>query len=149
MWLLFAFLSPAFYAIAEVFDNFLVNKEFKHPLTLVFYSSLFNLIFIPALFLIQRPELPPLGTLPIFIMLGLVGVGYLFPYYKGLKIEDTSIVVSFFAIGRIFVPVLAYLFVGEILNLQQYAGIFLIIISSINCNCIIIYVQRRHVRRIG
>ncbi|MEK7612110.1 MAG: DMT family transporter [Patescibacteria group bacterium] len=131
MWLLFAFLSPAFYAIAEIFDNFLVNKEFKHPLTLVFYTFLFNILFIPVLFIFSPPTLPPLHTLPIFIILGLVGIGYMYPYYKGLRADDTSVAISFFAIGRIFVPVLAFLIVGEILDFQQYAGIALIIISVV------------------
>lgn len=131
MWLLYALLAPAFYAIAEVFDNFLVNKEFKHPMTLVFYSYLFNLIFIPALFIVSPPSLPPLHTLPIFFVLGLVGVGYLYPYYRGLKSDDTSVVISFFAIGRIFVPVLAFLIVGEVLDIQQYVGIGCIIISVV------------------
>lgn len=131
MWLLFAFLAPAFYAVAEILDNFLANKEFKHPLTLAFYTSLFNLIFVPLLFAFQPPTLPPLSTLPIFLLLGIAGVGYLYPYYQGLKDDDTSVVVSFFAIGRIFVPVLAFLIVGEVLDLQQYAGILLIIVSVV------------------
>ena len=53
MWLLFAFLSPAFYAIAEIFDEFLVTKEFKHPFTVVFYTSLFNLIFVHLIYLLS------------------------------------------------------------------------------------------------
>lgn len=129
MWLLYAFLSPAFYAIAEIFDNFLVNKEFRHPMTLAFYSSLFNVLFVPFLFYFSPPTLPPLSTLPLFIGLGLVAVGYLYPYYLGLRSDDTSIAVSFFAVGRIFVPVLAFFIVGEVLDFQQYVGIGLIVIS--------------------
>ncbi len=132
MWLLFAFLAPALYAIAEVFDNFLVNKEFKHPFTLVFYTSLFNLIFVPMLFFFEPPVLPPLSTFPIFLLLGFVNIGYLYPYYTGLKSDDTSIVIAFFAIGRIFIPVLAFLIVGEVLDFRQYAGIALIIVSVVS-----------------
>lgn len=131
MWFLFAFLAPAFYAIAEILDNFLVNKEFKHPAALVFYVSLFNLIFIPVLFIFQPPAVPPFHTIPIFILLGLVNIGYLYPYYRGLKDDDTSVVISFFAIGRIFVPVLAFLVVGEVLKFWQYLGILLVIISVV------------------
>lgn len=131
MWLLYAFLSPAFYAVAEILDEFLVTKEFRRPLTVVFYTSLFNFIFIPLLFAFSPPEMPPLNTIPIFFVLGLVGVGYLYPYYQGLRSDDTSVAISFFAIGRIFVPVLAFLIVGEVLDLQQYFGIGLIIISVV------------------
>lgn len=131
MWLLFAFLAPAFYAVAEIFDEFLANKKFKHPLTLVFYSTLFNLIFVPILFFFSPPTFPPLSTIPIFILLALVDVGYLYPYYRGLKVDDTSVVISFFAIGRIFIPVLAFLIIGEVLDLQQYLGIGIIIVSVV------------------
>ncbi len=130
MWLIYAFLSPLFYAVAEIFDNFLVNHKFKrHPFILVFFTSLFNLIFVPLLFFFDRPEIPPISTLPIFILLGFASVGYLYPYYRGLQSDDTSIVISFFAIGRIFVPILAFLVVGEILNVIQYVGIALVILS--------------------
>lgn len=131
MWLLYAFLAPAFYAIAEILDEFLVNKKFNHLFTVVFYTSLFNLIFIPILFAFSPPTLPPLHTIPIFLALGLVGIGYLYPYYRGLQSDDTSVATSFFAIGRVFVPILAFLIVGEVLNFQQYVGIGLIIISVI------------------
>src|SRR3989344_583069 len=129
MWLLFAFLSSALYAVAETFDEFFVNKKFAHPFALVFYASLFNLVYIPLVSVFQRPELPAANTVPIFILLGLVNVGYLYPYYRGLQIDDTSTAISFFGVGRIFVPIFAFLIVGEILNLSQYLGILFIIVS--------------------
>src|SRR3989338_2331948 len=129
MWILFACISAAFYAVAEQFDSFFVNGKFKHPFTLLFYTSLFNLIFVPVLFIFQPPEVPPISTIPLFILLGLVGIGYLYPYYRGLQSDDTSVAISFFGVSRIFVPVLAFLAVGEVLDVQQYLGILLIILS--------------------
>ena len=131
MWLGFALISAALYGIAEILDNFFANKEFKHPLTLVFYSCLFNLVYVPLLILLMHPSLPPLSTLPIFILLGFVNVGYLYPYYKGLKDDDTSVAISFLAIERILVPVLAFLVIGEVLQPVQYAGILVIVMSVI------------------
>jgi drug/metabolite transporter (DMT)-like permease len=129
MWLTFAFISPALYAISEIFDNFLVNKKFKHPLVLIFFTSLFNLLYAPVLFYFKHPVLPPLSTLPIFALLGFVNIAYLYPYYKGLQSDDTSIAVSFLSIERIMVPILAFIIVGEVLKVSQYVGIFLIVIS--------------------
>ncbi|MDB5194249.1 MAG: hypothetical protein JWN50_263 [Parcubacteria group bacterium] len=129
MWLFFAFIAPAFYAVAETLDNFLSNKAFRHPLTLTFYASLFNLVFMPVLFFLNPPVIPPLRTLPIFLALGFVGFGYLIPYYKALKTDDTSVAIAFLAIERIFVPVLAFLIVGEMLAVRQYIGIALIVVS--------------------
>ena len=129
MWFFVALLSSAFYAVAEAMDNFFANKEFKHPMTLVFFASIFNIFYIPILVFTQHPELPPLHTLPIFILLGFVNVGYLYPYYKGLKEDDTSVAIAFLAIERIMVPILAFFIVGEILYTEQYLGILLIVIA--------------------
>jgi drug/metabolite transporter (DMT)-like permease len=131
MWLIYSFLAPAFFSAAEIIDNFFSNRKFKHPFALVFYSSLFNLIYVPILFIFQRPTIPPLATLPIFICLGFVGFGYLYPYYKALKYDDTSVAISFLAIERLLVPVLAFFIVGEVLAPIQYLGIFLIIASVV------------------
>lgn len=129
MWFFVALLSSGLYAVAEAMDNFFVNKEFKHPLTLVFFTSWFNIFYLPVLIFFQHPEFPPLHTIPIFILLGFVNVGYLYPYYKGLREDDTSVAISFLAIERIMVPILAFFIVGEILNPTQYMGIFIIIIA--------------------
>lgn len=129
MWFFVALLSSALYAVAEAMDNFFVNKEFKHPMVLVFFASIFNIFYIPILIFTQHPELPPLHTLPIFLLLGFVNVGYLYPYYKGLREDDTSIAIAFLAVERIMVPVLAFFIVGELLYTQQYLGILLIAIA--------------------
>lgn len=131
MWLLYAFIAPAFYGVAEVLDNFLSNKIFKHPFTLTFFACLFNLAVIPIFFIFQTPAWPPLSTIPVFFILGFIEFGYLYPYYKGLQNDDTSLVAAFFGLGRIFIPILAFLIVGETLSLPQYIGVALIIVSSI------------------
>ena len=130
MWLFIAFLAPVFYGWSSIFDNFLANQKFKNPLTLAFYTSLFNIVFLPIVFLIQKPTLPAFELFPIFVGLGLVNVLYLYPYYRGLQVEDTSITISFFSFGRIFIPILAYFIIGEIITIPQYIGIFLIIMSG-------------------
>ncbi len=131
MWFIFALIAPALYAVAEATDDFFVNKRFKHPVTLVFFSSLFNLVYIPILIFFKSPEFPPIHTIPIFILLGFVNAAYLYPYYKGLQTDDASVAISFLAIERVMIPVLAFMLVGEILEPIQYVGIFLIIVSVV------------------
>lgn len=131
MWLIIALLAPIFYAVSNIFDNILANKNFKNPVTLTFYSSLFNIVFVIFLFLFSDLSLPSISLLPIFILLGIINVLYLFPYYKGLQSDDTSIVVSFFGLGRIFIPIWAFFIIGEQLSALEYIGIALIIIGSV------------------
>jgi drug/metabolite transporter (DMT)-like permease len=129
--LYFALLAPALYGLANVLDNFLVGKVFKNIPALIFYSELLNLLFIPLVWLVQRPHLPSLSMLPIFLAIGACDLLYLYPYYKALQADDTAVVSSLFSLGKIFVPLLAVMIVGEVLQISQYAGFGLVIISNL------------------
>ncbi len=131
MWIFIALLDPIFYGVANVFDNFLTNKSFENPIALAFYSSVFPVIFVPVLFLFYPLAIPSISTLPVFVLLGLINVTYLYPYYKGLQNDDTSTVISFFGLSRIFTLLWAFLIIGEKLLLQEYVGVILIILGSV------------------
>ena len=127
MWILFAFLAPALYAVAEIFDEYLTNRGLKNINSLIFTASLLNFAFIPILFLIQKPEIPSSNFFLPILGLALTNLLYQYPYYKSLKIEDTSVVSAFFSFGKIIIPIFAFLFVGEILQFKEYVGIGIII----------------------
>lgn len=126
-----AFLSPLFYAIANIVECSLSNKIFKHPATMIFYISILNLAFVPLLFLFELPTVPTLSAFFCFFVLGVLDAAYLYPYYKALKVIDTSIVAALFSIGQVIIPVMTYFWLGEMLSLIQYAGFFIIIFSSV------------------
>jgi len=129
-WILIAFISPILHGFANVLDNYLTNKLFKSVWTLTFYSTFFNILFLPLVFFIEIPGLPPISLLPFFFLVAVIEVLYLYPYYKALQNDDTSVVSSLFSLGKIFVPVFAFLFVGEVLTITQYLGFFIIILGS-------------------
>ncbi|MDE2188792.1 MAG: EamA family transporter [Patescibacteria group bacterium] len=129
-WILIAFISPILHAFANILDNYLTNKLFKSVWTMAFFSAFFAVVFLPLTFFIQIPGIPPVHLLPFFFIIGLIEVFYLFPYYKALQDDDTSVVSSLFSIGKIFVPVFAFLLVGEILRPAQYLGFIVIIFAS-------------------
>lgn len=129
-WLLFAFLNPALHGLANILDNYISDKLFKQLRTLIFYSAVFDLIFLPILFLIDLPAWPTWQMIPFFILVGLTNIAYLFPYYKSLRLDDTSTVSSLFSLGKIFVPILAFLIVGEVVSPAQYLGFFIIVVAS-------------------
>ncbi len=131
MWILFAFLSPALYAVAEIFDEYLSNRGFKHISSLIFFACLLNFIFVPILFIIQPPSLPQGHLWLPVIGVGLTNLAYLYPYYRSLQVEDTSVVSAFFSLGKIIIPAFAFLFIGEILSLREYLGIGIIIAGNI------------------
>jgi drug/metabolite transporter (DMT)-like permease len=128
-WIILALMVPAFYAVANILDNFLSDKQFKNPVSLIVYSSLFNLIFIP-LALSDNGTWPQISTIPIILILGFINIGYLYPYYRGLQSDDTSIAISFFALSRILIPIWAFFLIDERLELKHYFGMILIIVST-------------------
>lgn len=131
MWILFAFLAPALYGVAEIFDEYLSNRGFKHITPLIFFASLLNFLFVPVVFLLEKPVVPSAGLIWPLIGIACANLLYLYPYYKSLKIEDTSIVSAFFSLGKIIIPVFAFFFVGEILSLREYVGIGIIIAGNV------------------
>lgn len=128
--MLFALLEPMFHGIANVFDNYFVNKIFRNPIVLIFFSHITDLLFLPLIFVFGLPVIPAMSQIPIFAILGLINVTYIYPYLKALQSDDTSTVSSLFSMSKIFVPVLAFLFIGEILTLNQYIGFAMIIVAS-------------------
>lgn len=129
-WIIFAILEPIFHGLANIIDNHFTNNLFAKITTLVFFASFTNLLFLPIILVLDFPAFITLSQLPFFIILGLTGIGYLYPYYKSLQNDDTSVVVSLFSLGKIFVPLLAFLIVGEVLSSTQYIGFFIIILSA-------------------
>ena len=129
-WILIAFISPILHGFANVLDNYLTNKLFKSVWTLTFYSTFFNILFLPLVLFVEIPGLPPASLLPFFFLVAVIEVLYLYPYYKALQSDDTSVVSSLFSLGRIFVPIFAFLFVGEVLKFTQYLGFLIIILGS-------------------
>lgn len=130
MWILVALISPILYGAANIMDNYLANRVFRNIWTLLFFSSLCNLLFLPFVFLIDLPSAPTWSVVPYIFLVAIIDYLYIIPYYKSLQTEDTSIVSSLFSLGKIFVPVLAYFLLDEKLHPAQYLGFFIIIFCS-------------------
>jgi drug/metabolite transporter (DMT)-like permease len=130
IWILIASLSPILHGFANILDSYLTNKVFKNIWVLIFYGYLLDLFFLPLIWLIAKPGFPPFKFIPFILLVGLIEVFYLYPYYKSLENDDTSVVASLFSLGKIFIPILAYFFVGEVLQISQYLGFSLIILAS-------------------
>ena len=130
-WVFIALFDPILHAAANVFDNYLTNRLWKHTSSLVFYAIITNVIFVPFVLLIEFPGLPSRAAIPWIVLTGILDVVYLFPYYRALKYDDTSTVSSLFSLGHFFVPILAFFIVGEVLRLHQYVGFVLIVVGSV------------------
>ena len=125
-----AFLAPFFYAISVIIESFLSLAIFKRPIVMLFFVSLTNALFTPFVLFLGWPTIPTFQSLMMYVLIALIDIGYLYPYYVALKKTDVSIVSSLFSLGQIFVPILAFVFLGDSLTLVQYIGFFTIIFTA-------------------
>lgn len=130
LWIGIALLTPILHAWSNVIDTYLTNRLVRNVWSLGFFTGVFAVIFLPIVLLIQWPQMPPLQLIPYFFLIGAIEVFYLFPYYKSLQKEDTSIVAALFSLGKFFVPIFSFVFAGEVLRLSQYVGFFFIVTAS-------------------
>lgn len=142
MWIFIALISPLSHGVANIFDNYLSNKVFSNVWVLIFFTSCFNILFIPLIFLFGKPSLPTFTSIPFLFGIAAIEVFYLYPYYKALQHDDTSVVVSLFSLGKVFIPILAYFILGEKLLLSQYIGFLIIII----CGGLLTFKQEEQIR---
>ncbi|MBR6412181.1 MAG: DMT family transporter [Alphaproteobacteria bacterium] len=125
-----AFLSPLFYALSVIIESFLSLAVFKKPIVMLFFVSLTNALFVPLVLCLGTPTLPDGYSWLIYCLIACIDICYLYPYYKALKKTDTSIVSSLFALGKIFVPILAFILLQDKLETRQYIGFVIIILAS-------------------
>ena len=129
-WLLFALLAPAFMALNIVINKFLVTKRFKGFSSMIIYLNFVDLIFAGVVLVF----VPVSFSFPYVVFAMLIGimpvVGFWF-YSKALMVEEASRLTPLFQFIPPFVALMSVMFLGEILSAQQYAGIALIILTSI------------------
>lgn len=130
-WIVISFCYPMLFGANNIINGILVNRGFRNPFVLTFYKSITNVLFVPLLFILGEVSFPSYWLLVLYFIVALFDLGYLVPYYVALKHIDTSIVTALFALGRVVILVLSYVFLDERLSFVQYLGFMIIILSSI------------------
>ncbi|MDY2830256.1 MAG: EamA family transporter [Alphaproteobacteria bacterium] len=130
-YILVAFFSPIFGALTNTIESKLSNNIFKHQTTMIFYISLMNWVFLPLCLFFGTPSIPSQKAMLCYLGVAMVDIIYLYPFYTAMKVIDNSIVAALFSLGQITIPLMSFLFLGEILNLEQYIGFTIIIMSSV------------------
>jgi drug/metabolite transporter (DMT)-like permease len=129
-WLVFALLCPAFWGLNNVFYKFLMTKKFRSYFSMLSFMGFIDLFFAVTICLIM----PASFVFPYVLFAMVVGLmpllGFWF-YSKALMVEEISRITPLFQFIPIFVVLLSVVFLNEILNIQRYFGVAIIIIASI------------------
>jgi len=130
--ILIAFIRPALFGLCNIVDQHLTNNLFKRVSTLTFYGLVFNITTVLFMLLIFGfPGLPPMAVVPLIIAIVVIEIFGLLPYFKALRKMDTSTVMAIFQFGKIMIPILAFILIGEQLRPIQYLGFMIIVLTSV------------------
>ena len=133
-WLVFAFSGPVLWAISTHLDKYLVEQYFKHSdvAVLLLFTAFIGVLLLP-LIAFYEPAItsPGLGSIVLIMCSGILYIGALLFYLRALQSEEASVVSPFFQAAPLFGYVLAYLFLGETLSIQQMAGGITIVVGTL------------------
>ncbi|MCX8150136.1 MAG: EamA family transporter [Candidatus Bathyarchaeota archaeon] len=128
-WYIFALLAPAFWAMNNVFMKYLITNKFKS-----YYSTIATVSFIDAAFAVivglwinVEVSFPYTG---VALLAGLLPFTAFWFYSKAILTEEVSRVATLFQLIPLFVALLSVVFLNEILEVQQYIGIGLVILAA-------------------
>lgn len=126
-----SFLYPFLNGVSTLIEARYANQYFKSPATILFFTRITSLLFLPLVLFFGMPTLPSSGMLICYVFVAGLDLLYLVPYYKSLDKIDTSIVTALLSLGKILIPIFTWLFLNEQLDLIQYVGFMLIILASL------------------
>ncbi len=128
-WYLFALLAPAFWAMNNVFMKFLITNKFKS-----YYSTIATISSIDAIYALIIALLVPIKfSFPftvIAVLAGLLPFTAFWFYSKAILTEEVSRVTTLFQLIPLFVMFLSVVFLNEVLEVQQYIGIGVVVLAA-------------------
>ena len=128
-WVYFVLIAQGIWSITSLIDKIVISKGYiKNPAVYIVLNGLSNIFLV---FLLPFVGLEPLKFMDILIVL-LSGVMFSFAvaiYYKAVQYDEISRVAMLFQIIPVFVLILSFLFLGEILTKSHFMG-FLFLLSA-------------------
>ncbi len=129
-WYIFALLAPAFWALNNVFVKFLITNKFKSYFPLIFTIISCDVFFAVGVLVFGNVTFSYPYSL-LALAAGLIPLSAFWFYSKALITEEVSRIVILFQLIPVFVVLFSFTFLNEILGIQRYFGISLIVFASI------------------
>ena len=128
-WWFFALIPPFLFALSNRIDKYLLEGFFKGQTgALILFSCFISILTLPIIYLIQ-PSVVFISPFyaGVMILVGILYVAYLFPYFGALKLEEASKVVPIFQAIPLFGVILGFFILGDTLSINQIiAGAFIL-----------------------
>lgn len=128
-WYIFALLAPAFWALNNVFIKFLITNKFKSYFPLIFTIISCDVFFAIGVLVFGNVTYSYPYSL-IALAAGFMPLSAFWFYSKALITEEVTRIVTLFQLIPVFVVLFSFFFLNEILGIQRYLGISLIVFAS-------------------
>ena len=131
MWAILSVSAALCWATSNIIDKTVLTKWVKNPSLPIIISGTAWLVFGVAIYFIKGlSHLSPLNAFLAILTGAFSIVGWLF-YLKAMQIQEASRIVPLSNLSKVFVLILAAVFLGEILTPIKYFGVFLLIAGAI------------------
>lgn len=128
-WLYLSILVAFIWAVVNVIDKIIVSRLFVNPKLPVVAAGIVEVIVGIILVAFVHVIFSPAHLLVASLGGSLYMVANIF-YFYAMRHEEASRVVPLLALGQIWVPIAAAIFLGEIFGTSIYIGIGVIVIGS-------------------
>lgn len=126
-WIYFVLIAQLIWAFTTLIDKIVISKGYiKNPLVYIVLNGLMNVFLI---FLLPFVGFEPLKSADLLIALfsGITWAAAVTVYYKAVQYDEISKISMLNQLAPIFVLLLAFLFLGEVLAKNHFIGFLLLI----------------------
>ena len=128
-WIYFVLIAQGIWSITSLIDKVVISKGYiKSPFVYIVLNGLMNIFLI---FLLPFVGFEPLKLADLLIVLlsGIMFSASVTIYYKAVQYDEISRVVMLYQIIPVFVLILSFLFLGEVLTKNHFIG-FLFLLGA-------------------
>jgi drug/metabolite transporter (DMT)-like permease len=132
MWLILSAAGGFSSSIFNFINRYVLKKNADSTSYAWWFEFLRTIIFLIVVILSLRNDFSfDLTHIHLLLLLGIVEFITVFVYMRMHAVTDLSLSAIIIQLRTVWIPVLAFLFLGELLKLNEYAGIFLIFLGQI------------------
>ena len=132
MWLYLAILSTALFSVTNIMDKYVLTEFIRRPMFNTAVSGLVTFLGALLIPVFAAVSLPDMGLLAVCLAAGALFMAANYFFFRGVLSEEISRAMPVvLAAAPVFVLFIAALFLGEVLLPGQYAGIAVLLFSSI------------------
>lgn len=130
IWVFLSLLAPLFWALSNFIDKYILEKHTNNLFDYMFFSTITNwLFFIVITLFIGIPEINWYSLIPISTGVMLI---YSYGFYgKALEQGETSSLVLLFSLTPLITVLLAFIFLGQILSLNETIGSIITLFGAV------------------